>query len=467
MPAPRDAATGQLPQARLPAWCLPPDWPRPGGEVAPARIAWRHGVIEAVTPVAPASSGPGPGVEAAAGAGPAPGAGTPRAGGTTPPIPLVLPALVQAHAHLDKAFTAHRAPSRGPGLLAAIEAVVADRQHWSADDLRARMANGLQDAWHAGVALLRTHVDWPDAEPPLAWDIAGELAQDWRGRVRLERVALVPLRFFAERAMAMAIAARVAAAGQGAVLGGFIHTSNWNAQAVAHLLQAAQAHDLDLDLHVDEELNPQAQGVATVVRLAGEMRLASVVACSHACALAVQPLDEALATLDAMARLPGFRLIALPATNLLLQDARSGATPRQRGLTLVHEARARGVPVLIASDNVQDPFARGGSLDPLEAFWLGLYAAQLDDPFDSWSDAICRPDWLSRKMHSVAPAAGAPATPALDGGSPLPLMPGQPADLVCFAAQAAGAWPALATGRRILRHGEWLAPRDLAPGPAP
>ena len=89
---------GQLQSVRLPAWCLPPDWPRQGGELAAARIAWRHGVIEEVTPQEHADN---------------------------VCRHLVLPAFVQTHAHLDKAFTIARTPSHGPGLLAAIEAVIA------------------------------------------------------------------------------------------------------------------------------------------------------------------------------------------------------------------------------------------------------------------------------------------------------------------------------------------------------
>lgn len=409
--------SGLLPAARLPAWCLPAEWPRISGEPAPARLAWRAGRIESLTAL--------PAIEGTQG-------------------PWVLPTLLQAHAHLDKAFTAARVRARGPGLLAAIEATVEDRQHWSEADLRARMVLGLQGAWEAGVSVLRTHIDWPDARPPLAWQVARALAADWHGRIRLETVALVPLRFFVEPAAAQAIGRAVAASGAGAVLGGFIHTSNWNPQALACLMRAAQDLDLDLDLHIDEELEPRAQGVATVVRLAHELGMEAAITFSHACALAAQPENEALTTLDAMARLARPRLVALPATNLLLQDARPGLTPLRRGLTRVHEARARGIPVLVGSDNVQDAFCRGGSLDPMEAFLLAVHATQLADPFDAWSDAIARPDALARDPTAAV------------------LAPGSPADWVCFESRPGLAWPDLSARRRILRGGHWLASRQDA-----
>ena len=128
-------------------------------------------------------------------------------------------------------------------------------------------------------------------------------------------------------------------------------------------------------------------------------------------------------------------LTAFNITNLLLQDAATGRTPRQRGLTLVKEARARAIPLLIGSDNVQDPFCRVGSLDPVEAMQAAVLAGQLDEAFDSWSQALCRADWLGREP--------APHAPALEG---------RPADLVVFPRAEATAWPSRAAERRVLRR---------------
>ena len=45
---------------------------------------------------------------------------------------------------------------------------------------------------------------------------------------------------------------------------------------------------------------------------------------------------------------------------------------------------------------MQDPFCRSGSFDPVEALGLAALVAQLDEPFDAWSDTICRAGWLDR-----------------------------------------------------------------------
>ena len=410
------AAPSTIDRLRLPRWLLPTDWPLRDGVPGLAHLTLERGRIAALRPAMPQPGGAGadPAAWDAAGA-------------------LMLPGFVDAHTHLDKSFTFARMGPVRPGLLGAIDAMLADRVHWTPADVRERAARGLRWAWESGTTRLRSHVDWwePDAVP-VAWDVLRELAADWRGRVRLERVALVKLPLFEDPAQAHRLARTIADSGPDALLGGFVHSTNWSETALRHLLLAAQACGLDVDLHVDEELTASATGLATTARLLGEIGFEGRVVCGHACALAAQSEALALATLDAVARAP-ITLVSLPATNLLLQDATTGRTPRQRGLTLVKEARERGIPLLFASDNVQDPFCRSGSFDPVEALGLAALVAQLDEPFDAWSDTICRAGWLDR---------GRPGMPSLVGA---------PADLVLFTQADAHGWPSRGGARVVLR----------------
>ncbi|MBN9409751.1 MAG: amidohydrolase family protein [Burkholderiales bacterium] len=435
-----DSAPAAVRGARLPAWLLPQDWPRdPALRNAPAlaRIELADGRIARVKPEPP---------------------GAVEAPDTVPAWNAhgapVLPGLVEAHTHLDKAFTLGRMGTVRPGLLGAIDALIEDRARWTDADIRARATRGLQWAWQAGTTHLRTHVDWFNgAMPPPAWGVLSALAHEWRGRLGVELAALAPLRFFADAAQAGELARQAASTGPHARLGGFVHTSNWDAGALRHLVMAAAEAGIDLDLHVDEELEPGAQGLATIARLARETGFTGRIVCGHVCALAAMPESQALAVLDAVARAP-ITLVSLPVTNLLLQDAVTHRTPRQRGITLVKEARARGIPLLFASDNVQDPFCRTGSLDPVETMAIATWAAQLDAPFDTWSDSICRGDWLQRQ-----PAAR-------------PTLEGAPADLVIFPDADATGWPSRTARRQVLRAGRWLqtavpAAADTADAPAP
>lgn len=405
--------------ARLPRWLLPPDWPVAEGSMALADIFLDGDRISAVRPH-----------------------GSDLSGVTVADLHgrPVLPGLVDAHTHLDKTFTRARLGAFAPGLLAAIAAMGADKARWTVEDLQARAGRALEWAEAAGVIRLRTHCDWwvPESAP-LSWPVLREVAEAWRGRVMVERVSLIPLPFFAQREAALKLARTVAQSGPGACLGAFIHTSNYDRQAVLHVLEAAQEFGLDLDLHIDEELDPRAEGLQTVAQQAERLGFSGRIVCGHACALASQEKDVVQGTLDMVAKAP-ITMVSLPVTNLLLQDAQTGRTPRQRGLTLVKEIRARGIPLMIASDNVQDAFCAVGSYDPVDALMAGVLAGQLDDAFDAWSETICHAGWLDRE------ACG------------WPLASGRSADLVIFPAADACGWPARSQPRMVLRAGRLLMP---------
>ena len=422
-------APGSIVNARLPRWLLPPAWPQRADGPALAELTLADGRITSVAPMTDRTDVP-------------PDSMCWNVRGAP-----VLPGLVDAHTHLDKTLTLPRIGAVKPGLLAAIDAMMTDRAGWTETDIHERASRALDWAYQAGCVHLRSHVDWWEADgTPLAWEVLSGLSAEWRGRIHLEQVSLIKLPLFRDLAQARRLAARVAATGAHAVLGAFVHSSNWDAEALRHVFIAAAETGLDVDLHVDEELNPEARGLAATAAIVRETGFSGRVVCGHTCALAAQPDSEALATLDTVAQ-SAITLITLPITNLLLQDAATGRTPRLRGLTLVKEARERGIPVLVASDNVQDPFCRVGSYDPVEALAAGVLAAQLGDPFDDWSDSLCRSDWLRRTPDS---------TPTLVGAT---------ADLVIFTDADAWGWPSRASRRVVLRGGIPLSPLSLSPLP--
>ncbi|KNC05937.1 cytosine deaminase [Pantoea sp. RIT-PI-b] len=362
--------------ARLPRWLLPENWPLTNQQPQLATLHFHAAGLQ----FEPASHQPHPEYLPLNGA-------------------LVLPAFIEPHAHLDKTFTIQRSPAQQPGLLAAIAAMHQDRVHWNVEDLQQRATQALHWAVEAGVGLLRTHIDWFSVDAPLAWQVIGDLHHPL---CNLERVALAPLTFFADASDAQHIAAQVATSGPGALLGGFIHSSNWDAQAFQHLLDAAELWQLDVDLHIDEELNPQAQGLRWLAHYLQQHPFSGQITCSHSCALSQQ--DDAEQILDVLAQYK-VTLIALPLTNLLLQDAVPGRTPRQRGLTLVKEAQARGMPLLLGADNVQDAFCPFGSYDPLDTLFSGLLSLQLDAAFDQASALICQRSALQANDLVIFPDA--------------------------------------------------------------
>jgi cytosine deaminase len=117
----------------------------------------------------------------------------------------------------------------------------------------------------------------------------------------------------------------------------------------------------------------------------------------HCCSLAKQPELDVLNTLDKVAR-AGIAVVSLPMCNLYLQDRRNnGTTPRWRGVTLLHEMKARNIPVCVASDNTRDPFHAYGDLDMLEVYRMATRILHLDHPVGDWPRTItATPAWVMR-----------------------------------------------------------------------
>ncbi len=112
-----------------------------------------------------------------------------------------------------------------------------------------------------------------------------------------------------------------------------------------NLLCSAARWDLDLDLHIDEELSEVSQGLTWLADHLSRHPFPGHICCSHGCALAAGSDEQAAPILRQLAA-HGVTLIALPMTNLLLQDATFGRTPRQRGITPAARGagRRRGHP---------------------------------------------------------------------------------------------------------------------------
>ena len=321
-----------------------------------------------------------------------------------PATHVILPLPIDPHVHLDKTFTAHRCRAQKPGLFGAIEAMAADKANWTEDDLRARIGRGMAAAYANGVSTLRSHVDWTEPGAPLAWSVMGEAAQDWHGRLVLQRSALVSLELLGDADHGPAIAAKVAK--DGGVLGTFIYRHDDFAAKLDRVFGLAIRHDLPLDFHVDEGLDVEADAFDTIIALTAKHGLGGRVLCGHACSLSIRPEAEGARVIDATAR-AGVALTVLPSTNLYLQDMTPGRTPRLRGLAPMHELRVAGVSVLLAADNVADPFYPYGSYDPLDTLRLAAIAGHIDP--GGWLDSITTNPARAMGLAVPAIAVGKPA----------------------------------------------------------
>lgn len=290
---------------------------------------------------------------------------------------LALPAFHEPHTHADRAFAPVPRPPRD--LMDAVAMADELRERSTAEEVQAGARHLLERAAAHGTVSVRTHVDHSPMDGGLRDRRAVRAAQVALGPAApaVEIVAfatreLDPVAQASRRTLATALE-------DGAdLLGAFVAVNADPPASIDALLELARDTGASVDVHLDEHLDPGASWLEHLADATIARGLEGRVAAGHCCALAALDPTRARRVVEKVAA-AGITVIALPALNLYLQG-RGDATPRVRGVTLIHELLGAGVTVRFGSDNVRDPFYPYGDADPLETAWLTSLAAHLDDP---------------------------------------------------------------------------------------
>jgi cytosine deaminase len=349
---------------------------------------------------------------------------------------MIFPCFVDMHTHLDKGHIWPRAPNPDGTFLGALEAVGTDRAaNWSADDVRTRMNFALECAYAHGTQAIRTHLDSIPPQAHISWPVFAELREEWANRISLQAASLIGCDSFENIASGYAEAADLVAACGGA-LGMVTYPVPDLRKRLLDFFELAGDRGLDVDFHSDETMDGSAETLRTIAETVLELGWKPPVTVGHCCSLSTQDDTRALETLDIVAK-AGLNVVSLPMCNLYLQDRSPGKTPRNRGITLIHEMKARGINVSFASDNTRDPFYAFGDLDMIEVMREATRIGHLDHSDNDWTKAF---------FDNPAKACGFELTS---------LEPGARADLViCSARDWTELFSRPQTDRIVLRSGK-------------
>lgn len=344
----------------------------------------------------------------------------------------VLPAACEPHAHLDKALTGPRMdPLAGNDLPAAITEWRAMLPSVDAADIAARATAAVAQYVARGITTIRSHVDVPvDGDPFRGVDALIAVRERLRGRVALQ-VCLLAGSDVPDDVVEEAV-------GRGVdVVGGCPHIAEDPHREVTRMLDAAQRHDLPIDLHADEQtdiaLHDDGLDVVDLARQVIDRGMAGPgrVTASHCVRLGALPPDRLGPVLELVAR-AGVGIVALPITNLYLQG-RGLTHSAPRALTALRQVLDAGIPLAAGGDNLRDPFNPAGRADPFETTSLLITAGHLRG-----TEALAAVTSGARTVLGL-PAAG----PA----------PGQRADLLLVPDVHDGEVLAGAVDARVVLHG--------------
>jgi len=300
---------------------------------------------------------------------------------------IVLPCFVDCHTHIDKGHIWPRKPNPDGTFMGALNAAGADRTaRWSAEDLARRMDFSLRSAYAHGTRALRTHLDSVPPQEEISWPVFEAMREKWRGRIDLQAACLLGIEGVRDKAWFERLAKRVAAAK--GVLGVVTYMVPDLEELLDQVFAQAIEHGLDLDFHADETEDVAAVSLKKIAEASLWNSFQGNILVGHCCSLARQPDLDVLDTLDKVAK-ARLAVVSLPMCNLYLQDRRNNqTTPRWRGVTLLHEMRARGIKVAVASDNTRDPFYAYGDLDMLEVYRMATRILHFDHPVGDWPKAV-------------------------------------------------------------------------------
>ena len=321
---------------------------------------------------------------------------------------MVLPCFTDMHTHLDKGHIWPRASNPDGTFMGALTTVAADRSaNWNAEDVAARMEFSLRSAYAHGSKAIRTHIDSLKPQDVISWPVLAQKRTEWAGRIDLQASSLIGCDSHEDIARDYASTADIVAE-HGGVLGMVTYPVPDVKQRLLDLFDLAGARGLEVDFHSDETLDPESETLRMIAETVLELGWDKPVTVGHCCSLSTQDEARALDTLDLVAK-AGLNIVSLPMCNLYLQDRSPGRTPRGRGITLVHEMKARGINVSFASDNTRDPFYAYGDMDMIEVLRQATRIGHLDHSDSDWFDAVSRNPSTAMGLVPSAYAAGEPA----------------------------------------------------------
>jgi cytosine deaminase len=271
---------------------------------------------------------------------------------------LVLPGFVDTHVHLDKACLLGRCGHAhdGDGVAGAIRAVAAMKRDFTVDDIHARGATALRKAIVHGTNRMRTHVELDPRIGLRGFEAVAALKQEFAWALDLS-ICVFPQEGLTNDPGTFELLET--ALGRGAdVLGGCPYTDTDPNTQIARLFALARDHDVDLDFHLDFDLDPSWRHLDEVCRQTEAHGYGGRVAIGHVTKLSALP-PEAMAAAARQLAGAGVAVTVLPATDLYLMG-RTADHNVPRGVTAAHRLAQAGVTCSVATNNILNPFTPFG-----------------------------------------------------------------------------------------------------------
>ncbi|MGV7213792.1 amidohydrolase family protein [Bradyrhizobium sp. UFLA05-112] len=298
---------------------------------------------------------------------------------------LVLPGFVDTHIHLDKACLLGRCGHDHGSLTDAIRAVSAMKRDFTVEDVYARGARVLDRAIVHGTTRMRTHVEIDPRVGLRSFEAVKTLKRDYAWALDLS-LCVFPQEGLTNDPGAEELLIQALRDG-GDVIGGCPYTDTDPKAHLNRIFDLAQEFDVDVDLHLDFDLDPSWSHLGEVCRQTEQRGYQGRVATGHVTKLSALPPERLKPVVERLAK-TGVAVTVLPATDLYLMG-RDATHNVPRGITVAHKLVASGVLCSVATNNVLNPFTPFGdaSLLRMANFYANVAHASVGE-FDTCIDLV-------------------------------------------------------------------------------
>ncbi len=288
---------------------------------------------------------------------------------------VVIPGLVEAHLHVDKAML-DRERTDPDGTLAGAIAITGElKRGFTADSVRARARQVLDMAILNGTTVIRAH---PDVDPIvglLGVRVLLELREEYRDRLDLQIVAF-PQEGILKAPGTLELLREALRLGAD-VVGGCSYNEADLPDCHRHIelvFDLAAEFGVPVDIHADfadDAGDPRFALADRIAEVTARSGMGGRVTLGHMTSLAGRPAAERRATMRRLAA-AGVAVVPLPATDMHL-GGRADTVAVRRGVAPVRELWEAGVLAAVSSNNVRNAFTPFGNADLLD---VGLFLAQ-------------------------------------------------------------------------------------------
>jgi cytosine deaminase len=291
---------------------------------------------------------------------------------------LAIPGFVETHIHLDKSCISDRCTCSQGSVREAIAAVAAAKADFTEEDVYARARRTLEKAIIQGTTRMRTHVEIDPGIGLTGFNAIRKLQQDYAWAIDLE-LCVFPQEGLLNNPGTEELLVAACEADAEAIGGAPYVDSDPHGQ-IARIFELAERFDIDIDFHLDFDLDPSWMHLDEVCRQTDVHGWGGRVAVGHASKLSAID-DQRLMSIGQRLAVSGVALTVLPATDLYLMG-REHAYNVPRGVAPAHKLLPLGVTCSLATNNVLNPFTPFGNCSLIRMANLYANAAQAGTPAD-------------------------------------------------------------------------------------